>query len=287
MVKFSHPMKCSNIHRLLGHHVSTYGIEDELSITDIFSMTPMSFPFKTMSSLVCFVIKGNLELNLDMQSISLHARSLLMIREGQVIMFNACSDDNKCVFIELSKLFLSSLNLPNRSSIILSVYGNPVFRLSSKDFASMKLFTYVLRNIISNERALNRLEIIRHISLAFFYSIQHIHAIENNKTNTRSEVIFNNFIRLVGQNFKTERNVKFYADKLCISSKYLGVIVKSVSGKSALSWIDNHVILEAKALLKSTDYTVLQISDKLNFPTQSCFGKFFKRHTGMSPVEYR
>lgn len=280
-------MKCSNIRRLLGHHVSIHEIEDELGITDIFSMPPMSFPFKTMSSLVCIVMEGNLELNLDMQNISLHTRSLLMIREGQVIMFNRCSDGNRCVFIELSKLFLSSLNLPNRSSIILSVYDNPVFSLTAQDFVSLRIFTNVSRNVILNDQTSNRLEIIRHISLAFFYSIQHIHTIDNKTTKTRREVIFNSFIRLVGQNFKKERNVKFYADKLCITSKYLAIMVKAVSGKSALTWINNHVILEAKALLKSTDYTVLQISDILNFPTQSFFGKFFKRHTGMSPVEYR
>lgn len=240
-----------------------------------------------MSSLVCIVIEGELELNLDMQNVSLHSRSLLMIREGQVIMFNKCSAGNRCVFIELSKLFLSSLNLPNRSSIILSVYDNPVFSLSGQDFASLKLFTHVLRNVILNDKTLNRLEIIRHISLAFFYSIQHIHVIGHSKTNTRSEIVFNNFIRLVGQNFKTGRSVKFYSDKLCISPKYLAVLVKAVSGKSALAWIDNHVVLEVKVLLNSTDYTVLQISDKLNFPTQSYFGKYFKKHTGMSPKAYR
>lgn len=200
--------------------MSTHEVDNELSITDVFSVEPMFFPYKTMSSLVCFVIEGNIELNLDMQNISLHSRSLLMIREGQVIMFNKCSENNRCVFIELSKLFLSSLNLPNRSSIILSVYDNPVFSLTDSDFASLKLFTHVLRNVILNDHTLNRMEIIRHISLAFFYSIQHIHVVGNSKAYTRSEVIFNSFIRLVGQNFKTERSVKFYADKLCISSKY-------------------------------------------------------------------
>lgn len=63
--------------------MSTHEVDNELSITDVFSVEPMFFPYKTMSSLVCFVIEGNIELNLDMQNISLHSRSLLMIREGR------------------------------------------------------------------------------------------------------------------------------------------------------------------------------------------------------------
>ncbi|MDR0368520.1 MAG: helix-turn-helix domain-containing protein, partial [Bacteroidales bacterium] len=51
--------------------------------------------------------------------------------------------------------------------------------------------------------------------------------------------------------------------------------------------IDNYVVLEAKALLKSTNMTVQQISDELNFPSQSFFGKYFHRVVGVSPKEYR
>ena len=64
-------------------------------------------------------------------------------------------------------------------------------------------------------------------------------------------------------------------------------IIKRVSRKTAAEWIDDYVTLEAKALLKSTNLTIQQISDELNFPSQSFFGKYFKRITGLSPKEYR
>jgi AraC-type DNA-binding domain-containing proteins len=64
-------------------------------------------------------------------------------------------------------------------------------------------------------------------------------------------------------------------------------VIKEAGGKSAGEWIDERVILEVKALLKSTNMTIQQISDELNFPTQSSFGKYFKRLTGISPKEYR
>jgi AraC-like DNA-binding protein len=64
-------------------------------------------------------------------------------------------------------------------------------------------------------------------------------------------------------------------------------VIKDTTGKSANEWIDDHVILEAKALLKSTNMTVLQVGDELNFPCQSFFGKYFKRIVGISPREYK
>ena len=72
-----------------------------------------------------------------------------------------------------------------------------------------------------------------------------------------------------------------------MSAGYLSTVIKNVSGKTAAEWIDDYVILEAKSLLKSTNLTIQQISDGLNFPSQSFFGKYFKRQTGISPKEYK
>jgi AraC-like DNA-binding protein len=64
-------------------------------------------------------------------------------------------------------------------------------------------------------------------------------------------------------------------------------VIKEASGTTANDWIDRYVVLEAKALLKSTGMTIQQISEELNFSSQSFFGKYFKRRTGMSPSEYK
>jgi len=81
--------------------------------------------------------------------------------------------------------------------------------------------------------------------------------------------------------------LEFYANKLCVTSKHLSKVVKATGGKPASDWFDEHVALEAKAFLKSTNMTVEQISEELNFPSQSFFGKYFKRVTGFSPSEYK
>ena len=70
-------------------------------------------------------------------------------------------------------------------------------------------------------------------------------------------------------------------------SKHLSTVVKEISGKTAGEWIDSLVVLEAKALLKSSELSIQEIADELHFANQSFFGKYFKHHTGMSPKEYR
>lgn len=95
------------------------------------------------------------------------------------------------------------------------------------------------------------------------------------------------FMKLVHEHFHRERSVGFYADKLFISPKYLSLIIKEVTGKSAAAWIDECVILEAKNLLKFSGKNVQQIAYELNFNNQSSFGKYFKHLTGMSPTQFQ
>ena len=78
----------------------------------------------------------------------------------------------------------------------------------------------------------------------------------------------------------------YYAGKMFLTPKHLSTVVKEVSGKTAGEWIDSLVILEAKALLKSSEQSIQEIADELHFANQSFFGKYFKHHTGMSPKEY-
>ena len=104
---------------------------------------------------------------------------------------------------------------------------------------------------------------------------------------TRQDEIFKSFVSLVHEHCTSQREVSFYADKLCISTKYLTGICKAVTGDSAKKIIDDFAILEIKVLLQSTELTVQEIADRLSFPDQSYLGRYFKRHEGISPKEYQ
>lgn len=104
---------------------------------------------------------------------------------------------------------------------------------------------------------------------------------------SRQDDLFMKFLALLHEVSASKREVTFYADKLCISTKYLTTICRKVSGKSAKVIIDSFALLEIKVLLQSTKLNIQEISDRMGFPDQSYMGRYFKRHTGMSPKEYR
>jgi transcriptional regulator GlxA family with amidase domain len=94
-------------------------------------------------------------------------------------------------------------------------------------------------------------------------------------------------MKLVRSNYKTERGIEFYADKLCVSSRHLSSICKELDGQTAKKCIDRQIIIHAQMLLNTTTLTIAQIADEFNFPNASFFTKFFKEHIGMTPKEYR
>ena len=104
---------------------------------------------------------------------------------------------------------------------------------------------------------------------------------------TNKEELANKFFGLIMKHFKENKDVAFYADKLCITSKYLTMVIKEVSGKSAKDWIVEYIVLEIKALLKNTNMNIQEIAVKTNFANQSSLGRFFRKHTGMSLSQYR
>lgn len=99
--------------------------------------------------------------------------------------------------------------------------------------------------------------------------------------------IFESLVKLIDDNFMRERSVAFYADQLCITPKYLSVIVKSVCGKTVQQLLFQAIIRRSIYLMKNTNKTILQIASELSFPNASAFGTFFKKHTGLSPKNYR
>lgn len=104
---------------------------------------------------------------------------------------------------------------------------------------------------------------------------------------TRAEEYFRRFVKTLNEHFMERQPVTFYADQLCISSRYLTTIVRRVSGYSVSEWMNRYVMAEAKQLLKYSEMSIQEIAYALNFPNQSFFGKYFKQHAGVSPSAYR
>ena len=106
-------------------------------------------------------------------------------------------------------------------------------------------------------------------------------------TRSREQTIFDRFIQLVNQHCREEHKISYYADRMCLTERYLGTVVRQTSGTTAKDWIDRALITQAKVLLRHSNHSILQISEELNFPNPAFFSKYFKRLTNMTPKEYR
>lgn len=112
--------------------------------------------------------------------------------------------------------------------------------------------------------------------------------INRRRQNTsRQEELFERFIHLVFQHGGRQREVKYYADRLCISTRYLSSVVQPLTGYTPKMLIDERCVQEIKMMLRTTNDTMQEIAFKLDFPDQSFFTRYFKKHTGMIPAEYR
>ena len=103
----------------------------------------------------------------------------------------------------------------------------------------------------------------------------------------RSESIIKEFVALLQENIETHTDVGFYAEKLCISKQYLSLIVKEKTMVPIGTVISSLRAEIAAGLLRDPDLSIQQIANRLSFSDQSSFGKFFRKHTGMSPLKYR
>lgn len=247
-------------------------------------------PGRIDAAIVGLCLCGNIKLCINLNDYVISKNQIVLIMPDQIIRLGKKSRDYKGIYILASKNFIDEM-LPyfNQLSIFLYVKEHPVTDLSNEEVNIFKEYHSFLWKKVQMKDNAYRKEISRNLLLALLYEAYGMfskHRLPESRK-TRQEELFADFIKLVRLNFRREHFVSFYADKLCITSKYLSLLVKSVSGRSASVWIDEYVILEAKALLTSSKLTIKQISDTLGFVSQSFFGKFFRRHTGASPRKFR
>jgi AraC-like DNA-binding protein len=169
-----------------------------------------------------------------------------------------------------------------------AIREKPYIRLDSQSMKFVRKFLFTLKKFMTMTENPYRLEMIKHLMIVSYYMVRpNFENVIAPAKPSRQALLIEKFTALVRENYRMQRKTAFYADKLCLTPKYLSEVVKAATGKSVSDWIDDYVILETKALLKSTNMTVQQIGDELNFPSQSFFGKYFKRNAGVSPREYR
>ena len=247
-------------------------------------------PFRIDMTMAIIYEQGSADLKINMRDYHIEAPAVLLVLNDQIYQSAGHSEDLRSKVILMSRSFSDSLFansgeiLPLKSSIM----KNPVMKIENEENVFGQFFQ-LLQNIAASPRQEFKIESARHLTLSMFYGYSHLkHEVNEVKSaNSRQEEIFTKFTELLERHHKKEREIAFYADKMCMTSKHLSQVIKDYTGKTALGLIEEYVISEAKSMLLSTTMSIQQISDELNFPSQSVFGKYFKRVAGISPSEYR
>lgn len=280
-------MKLLSLHDELQTNKDIRSIGNDFYALRITHLGIKNYPFQIGMYICCICLSGENRGRINLKPYTLKASGISINFPGQLLEQEFISEDFEALCIIMSKDFVSSLGLPYNFQRNITIQDNPIFALTEKQMDAMLSYYTAATNII-DEKHPNRIEVIRHLTCALFYNIgHHLHQASIKGIQTNEEIIMERFLKEVQQHYKEERKVLYYAEKLHLTPGYLSTIIKNFSGKTAAEWIDDYVILEARALLKSTNLTIQQISDDLNFPSQSFFGKYFKRVVGLSPKEYR
>ena len=266
---------------------SYLNICDDFFMFETFKRVNPSKLFKINMCLCCICLQGESRGRINMLSYNMESCTMSINMPGQIVELAFVSDNFHAVCIAMSERFIEGLNIPYNFQTYMELQKCPILKLKKEHMDVLLTYCATIRKLFEVEHP-NKCEVIKHLTCALFYGVGcYFHNIAETKHLTNEEVFIQKFFDEVRCHYKKERKVLFYAKQLHLSSGYLSTIIKKYSGRSAAEWIDNYVILEAKTLLRTTNLTIQQISNELNFPSQSFFGKYFKRRIGMSPREYK
>ena len=262
-------------------------------------MNMLRYPVRFDGYIIFFMRKGHCKLDLNLNTYDIKENTLIVVVPGNIVKLSYYNEekiaDAELIFALVSKEFMSTIRLDFNKVYQDSIrmWNNPCIMMQEEDLSLADDFFNLSRKILLSDRD-NKREIVGSLLTSFTYFTMGVWTRQmarekepDSRSSVRVNQIFERFIALVTEYHTSERGMGFYADKLCLTPKYLSKLVKQASGRSAPDWIDSFVILEAKNMLKYSDKTIKEIVFALHFPNQSVFYKFFKAHTGLTPSEYR
>lgn len=253
------------------------------------------FPSRLNALIIGVGTEGETSLTSNLQEFRLKKDSLFIFSPKHILQVQS-NNRFKAHLIVIAPDFLKRINIDTKRMmpLFLQFSSLPCMELTHTESQSLRSFISMVEQELKGSETDFSSEIIGGLIAATIYKVGDIlthylteHPEVDSPIHNRAEEYFRQFTELLGEHYKHERSVGFYARQLCITPKYLTTLIKRISGKSVSEWIDNYVILEAKTLLKYSNMSVQEIAYYLNFPNQSFFGSYFKRNAGMSPSQYK
>lgn len=246
---------------------------------------------KTEGALIMLCLSGRASIEINLQRYELGRNVRAIVLPSSIIQLKPEDDDFTMCYIGCHYGMFHEISNCFDPQFFHFMRDTPCVSLGDDEADYIKVMTDVIRRIYANREAAFRREMARNCMQNVMFSEYNRSKpfFDSNigKKGNRKNEIFKLFIQLVHQYCGTQREVGFYADKLHVTSRYLYAVVQGMSDETAKDIIDRHVVVEMKIMLKNTNLNIKEISDRMKFSDQSFFGQYFKKHTGMSPLQYR
>lgn len=261
-----------------------------------------SNPYRTMltnelrDTLACYTFtmirRGHLTMETNGHVLSLKENDLYIYLPGYPVKICSVSDDYASIVLLVDEQTTYETaafrNLIRASYYPLVQYGQPKLTLTSEDAGRLDAAMQAIQDHIFRPTQFNdeTLEMLYSVFIFDLIDIQG-HSLSPNHVSRRTEDVFISFYTLLQQHFAAHHDIGFYADQLHITTTYLSRIVKQVTGRTVVEYINQMLAMEATWLLTSSSLSVAQIAERLHFATSASFDKFFMRMKGKSPSSFR
>jgi AraC family transcriptional regulator, transcriptional activator of pobA len=254
------------------------------------------YPCRINAYIAMLCVEGSFEMVSNLKRYKIEKDCLFISMPKDIIQLCEWSGGQLYVVaIDDDSVGKANLNFNNFLSVFIGIQSHPCIRIQTTEAVSLQdTFSSLQRDLeefkgkeFNNEIVISYINLITYKAFSFINRYLETQSEELELVNKRNKEYYNRFMTLLNQYSVQERTIGFYASKLYITPKYMTSLIKKTSGRSAMEWINDYVILEAKNLLRYSEMSIQEISEYLNFSNQSFFAQYFKRLTGFSPSVYR
>ncbi|MGN0036232.1 MAG: helix-turn-helix domain-containing protein [Bacteroidaceae bacterium] len=250
-------------------------------------------PIRTNNILLLIGMTGQVRVRINSDEITLQAGEILFCRPFSIIDHVEQTPDFRAYVFCLNTHSLRGIIPAGRDTMerIFFLSRCQLLRLSEPMLRLRDCYLQLIHTRLQMPNQAYLHEVVGTLTQAIVYEL--IAGIERSTPTLsdnqlkQGDILFGKFIRMLANQDVPPRSVDYYGKALCVTPKYLSTVCKALSGKTASQWISECVMLQIKYYLRYTELSIKEISERMEFPNLSFFGKYVKAHLGMSPKEYR
>lgn len=261
----------------------------ELFSIRVYHSLPAYDQWNRLEGTLCiYCRKGNFEMDIDGQGYRLKPGSIAICQPGSLVRFTDDSRNLEFVLILLSDELLADIRIPYPAYFMLFFKEHPFMVLQEGQLAGIEATLRAIERIYKDDKNRFRIPIATlHVQIFFLEACNRIELPGFYKPTDHEESLCLSFFRLVQNNYREQRALAFYADRLLVSERYLSWIVRIAAGTTPKRVVNCYILGEIKTFLKFTRISLHEISMMFSFSDENRFSRFFKKRAGISPNKYR